>query len=519
MPKTDRRVLNEKPIYLTSYLLILAVVQANFHLCHDYDRIDTQGTKNGEGAPSTQNSHAAVPAYLRLQSKIGVLVLRAGFRVVVVAMLAPIVYSLPIGIYPYSIRIFSWRSTRLWAKLFYTLPHATSPPGIGPFHLMLLLRTLISGFMLVMLWEVGNEAFSAYVAQEPLKNERPITFESRDPNGSLLTGLKGQKIQTRVRDFTIVLIRHANYTKAFAFWELAYISQRFEGRRKAIFEDIDRKGGSMWSQILSICLETIGEMATRIDNYENPPAPQTNASTHDEIKSLPRLTEPLKSGLGGSDDLFSSPSRKASGFEAKLFSRDKTSTNNLSPRVKQLASKAESAVLTPEQRQTVTSGGYVGLLRQPFLQLLQYRIGQPFRQEYRRKMAAVVLGQPYGDVGIIVDAVDSLTRFAVCSLTEDKFGNVQRDVKLIIRTFTTAVTKLEQFRDNVGFHWTDVEQRRESPEVDTILAALKGGLDELVAAFGDYSEDLRLSQSEMRMAREAAATPAKSRTEMGQKGR
>lgn len=198
MSKTDRRVLNEKPIYLTSYLLILAVVQASFHLYYDYDRIDTQGTKKGEGSSSTQDSHITIPAFLRLQSNIMALALRAGLRVVAVAILAPMVYSIPIGFYPYSIRNFSWRSTRLWAKLFYTLPNATSPPGIGPFHLMLLLRTLISGFMLVMLWELGNAAFSAYVAQEPLKNERPITFESRDPNGSLLTGLKGQKIQTRV---------------------------------------------------------------------------------------------------------------------------------------------------------------------------------------------------------------------------------------------------------------------------------------------------------------------------------
>jgi len=135
-------------------------------------------------------------------------------------------------------------------------------------------------------------------------------------------------------------------------------------------------------------------------------------------------------------------------------------------------------------------------------------------------MAAVVLGQPYGDVGIIVDAIDALTRFAVCSLTEDKYGNVQRDVKLIIRTFTTTVTKLEGFKKSLGVHWTDIEKKQESPEADAILVALKGGLNELVTAFGDYSEDLRLSQSEMRMAREAATpapAPALVRPEMEQR--
>jgi nucleoporin NDC1 len=120
-------------------------------------------------------------------------------------------------------------------------------------------------------------------------------------------------------------------------------------------------------------------------------------------------------------------------------------------------------------------------------------------------MAAIVLGSPYGDVGIIVDAIDALTRFSVCSLIEDKYGNVQRDVPLIIRTLTSTVNKLKDFKKNSKFHWTDVEKDRVCPEVDAVLIVLKTGLDELISAFGNYSQDLGLSQSEMRKAREAAA--------------
>lgn len=178
--------------------------------------------------------------------------------------------------------------------------------------------------------------------------------------------------------------------------------------------------------------------------------------------------------------------------------------------------QAEDVILTPKQKEEVTAQGFSAVFKDWATWFLRTNFGGPFRQEYRRRIRTVVLGSPYGDVGIIVDAIDSLTRFAVKSLKEDKYGNVQRDVKLIIRTFTTTVTKLEKFKDTLEFHWTDVEKKRESPEVDTILAALKGGLNELIHAFGDYSEDLRLSQSEMRMAREAA-TPV--RPEMQQAGR
>lgn len=164
-------------------------------------------------------------------------------------------------------------------------------------------------------------------------------------------------------------------------------------------------------------------------------------------------------------------------------------------------------VLTPEQKQLMDAQGFTGLIGPWALWVIKSNLGWPFRQEYRRRIGAVVLGSPYGDVGIIVDAIDSLTRLSVCSLKEDKYGNVQRDVKLIIQTLTNTITQLEGFKTRLGIHWTDVNAVRESPEVDAVLAALKSGLGDLVEAFGDYSEDLRLSQSEMRMAREAA-TPA-----------
>jgi nucleoporin NDC1 len=222
----------------------------------------------------------------------------------------------------------------------------------------------------------------------------------------------------------------------------------------------------------------------------------------------------LKDGLKQPGDLFSQPPKPGSTGPRVVQAVGKFAKNHgqsppgaLSPRSRKLFEKAERAVLNPEQKEALASQGFLGLFREWISWLLQTSAGKPFRQEYRRKVAAVVLGQPYGDVGIIVDSIDALTRFAVCSLKEDKYGNVQRDVKLIIRTFTTTVTKLEGFKNSLGIHWTDIARKQESPEADAVLVALKGGLNQLVTAFGDYSEDLRLSQSEMRMAREAA-TPA-----------
>lgn len=58
---------------------------------------------------------------------------------------------------------------------------------------------ITEGTLLVVLWEFVNKTFDVYIAQEPLKNDLPITNDSTDPNGSLLNGLKSKKDTVRVR--------------------------------------------------------------------------------------------------------------------------------------------------------------------------------------------------------------------------------------------------------------------------------------------------------------------------------
>jgi nucleoporin NDC1 len=198
IPKTDRTALNERPVYLTSFLFFVALVQAGFHLFYDYDRLDMPVTKTASDASPDQRSVLVVTPAKQLKAKFPFLVLSSLKRAVAAALVSPVIYSINWGIYPYSIRRFAWSFTRSWAKIFWTLPKSNSLPSIRPFHVSVLFQTLLAGFLLTLLWEVANAAFTAYVAQEPLKNERPITYESRDPNGSLLTGLRGKKLQTRV---------------------------------------------------------------------------------------------------------------------------------------------------------------------------------------------------------------------------------------------------------------------------------------------------------------------------------
>lgn len=201
--KSGRPILNEKPIYLTSFLYFLAIVQTACHIYFDYDRLSLPAIK--VPAPGSTGHKAAVELGPRAQLKhrLGGMVASALKRTIITAVVSPLVYSVNWPIIPFifhfRVRSFAWSFTRTFATIFWKLPKSGALPAHVPFHLSVVLRTIIAGFLLTMIWEFANAAFSAYVTQEPLKNGRPITYESRDPNGSLLTGLNGKQLHTRVR--------------------------------------------------------------------------------------------------------------------------------------------------------------------------------------------------------------------------------------------------------------------------------------------------------------------------------
>lgn len=187
----ERPRLNERPIYLTSYFVFLALVQTGWHLFYDYDRIDMPWKKTKSGDRPDQQADLIVPPFTQLKARLPELAAKSIKRALTMSLIGPLVYS-------YTVRQAAWTWSLLIAKMFWNLPKSTAIPSASPFHWRLLLKSVTGGFYLIMLWEIGNVAFSTYVAQEPLKNDRPITYESRDPNGSLLTGLRGKKLQTRV---------------------------------------------------------------------------------------------------------------------------------------------------------------------------------------------------------------------------------------------------------------------------------------------------------------------------------
>lgn len=281
-------------------------------------------------------------------------------------------------------------------------------------------------------------------------------------------------------------------------WELALIAKDFESRRKMMYEDIDRKDGPMWSQVYKLCLDIVHDIETRIDCYgKAPEAP---------VKELPPTKE-ASHALQISNDpiLLATPTKKSKveSIVGMAAVRSPGQAPRLSPLVQKGYSQAKG-VVDEVARQATSRENLHSPIQKWTRRFLDSPIGVAFRQTYDRRITMVVLGTPYAEPSLCINAISALTRLALHSLTEDSYGNVQRDVSSIIRTFTAVTVKLEKFKADFPIHWTDLGGSKECAEVDEVLVTLKEALRQLVEGFGPYARDIRLTFADMRQAREAA---------------
>ncbi|KAK4175658.1 putative nuclear envelope protein ndc1 [Triangularia setosa] len=482
----DRARLNERTVFLTTHCVLVGVWHGIRHLAGDIDRL-TYGIAKPQNADGNTNAEDrdSNTQLQKLAQKLPEILVFTMTQALTSTTATMVAYSL-------FLRGFIWRMTMSFFRPVYNLPKTNMTPQTLPFSFPIILRCLWTSVLLTFVWTLGNEAFSLFMVKNPLKNNKPLTSESKDPNGSLLNGLKAKKLSIQ----------------CFAMWELAYIARDFTDRRKAIYEDIDRKNGSMWSQVYKICIDTLQQIETRIDNYSKYGKPTVPAPvSYTEQTKVPekkRLTQttPIE------EDVFqASPQRR--GFREAIertvskVATDPGQPSQLSPAAKKIAEYAKDELIKAQKQATGTEDTE-GLAKDFATKFLESPLGWPFRQTYRRKAAKVVLGEPYGEPSLYANAAFALSGLAVKSLQEDKYGNVQRDVAELMRTLTGLVKKIEKFKGGVEVSWTDTENKRESEEVDEILEALKWSLRGLLEGFGVYARELRLSLGDLRMAREAA---------------
>lgn len=182
----DRARLNEKPLFFTCYFITLGLIEALLHLFYDNDRLSLgvvkpNGQQTGDSANQLKEFLAQGPRLL-----IGSVILAACS-----AGLSIVVYSI-------FMRGLVWRTSLFFLRPFYNLPKTNMLPSTWPFSFWVLGKCIFAGSLLAIVWQAGNAAFSIFLVREPLKHGKPLTSESKDPNGSLLNGLKSKKLPFKV---------------------------------------------------------------------------------------------------------------------------------------------------------------------------------------------------------------------------------------------------------------------------------------------------------------------------------
>ena len=192
----ERGKLNERPIYLRSVFFLFAAAQSILHLYNDVDHLKLPIDASQDKVPiqQVQTLTGRLSHRLRLLGPIfswdsnnPVRSARQNIvlRTAVVSLSAPFIYSL-------FIRRTAWEVSRWIASLLWDLP-AQRLSFIPPHYPSLIYRTITAGIQLLFLWESSNAFFSAYVSRQPIKKGVPLSSTSKDPNGTILNGLKSKK--------------------------------------------------------------------------------------------------------------------------------------------------------------------------------------------------------------------------------------------------------------------------------------------------------------------------------------
>lgn len=186
----DRARLNEKPIFYTVHFLLFGVVQGVLHIFRDDDRLLLGSVKlDGDDVAAKENQ----PNWqTRLTNEVPALASLA-------AMQSAIALLVNVILYHAALRGLAWRTALFFFRPFYTLPKTNMVPAtLAGINGWMWLRCFLTGFMLLFMWLAGNKMFSVLLVRPPLKVGNPLTSESKDPNGSLLNGLKSKKLPIKV---------------------------------------------------------------------------------------------------------------------------------------------------------------------------------------------------------------------------------------------------------------------------------------------------------------------------------
>jgi nucleoporin NDC1 len=183
--RSGRLQLNERAVYFRTQFFWLSCVQTLFHLVGDYNKLSLPFRKS----LSTQG---AIDPKVRVVQKLGQIITASGIKLMLSSGVGTLLYF---AIF----RKTAWNCFFVPTKYIFFWTRNSGPKGSAPYAFLdVLSRSLFAEFAILLLWDWTNAVFSEYIAESPLKKGKPLTDDSKDPNGSLLAGLRAKRQLAKV---------------------------------------------------------------------------------------------------------------------------------------------------------------------------------------------------------------------------------------------------------------------------------------------------------------------------------
>ncbi|RMZ88340.1 hypothetical protein DV736_g4425, partial [Chaetothyriales sp. CBS 134916] len=460
--KTPDR-LNEKPIYVTCFCVLMGITHAFRHLYYQHSTLRIPIAPPPTPDVKDQRTHPVVDLSIQFKQQVHSLVWRNLLISGAVTVAAPFIYTA-------FLRQSAWMVQLSFAKLFFNLSRSNARPTGFPPLVGMLPRTFFLAMLLGLTWEVSCFLFLAYMATPPTNKGKPLSDFSKDPNGTLYTGLRAKR----------------DLIKTFAFWELAIIAESQGERRKAIFDDIDRPTGPIWASMLDEALKVIKGIDERI---EGPAAMKASQPTDQApLKSLPKLLPPPdKTNVVAKPKAGVSRRAKIAGLLSDEAIKIGSSSHPMESPLSNVGRAVERV-----------GHGQASPLERVITTARNSSVGWLFISTNAAAVKGKVLGSPFGNAVLIVDAIESTTKVLVASMQDDNYGKAIRGVPLAVKQFTKTITLIDALLEKTPPNDGD------NTEVSIIYGRLKAGLTELLSAFQQFLFDTGLSVAELNDAKRAA---------------
>lgn len=465
--------LNERPIYLRFFFLGLGFIQSLVHIYLDASAAPVKEMKRDSG---TINNNLANLVDLIKQEAQEMVTLAIGCSAAT-SLLGPFIYN---GL----LRRSMWQLHVSMARLFANLARSEiNAPGsfyVGG----IMFKLFFWGVVLSFTWQLNLAIFKHFMVQRPLKNNLPLSSSSKDPNGTLLQGLRTKN----------------DLVKTFAFWELDFIAVTSPDRRKAIFTDIERPSQPpMISSMLTAGLDVLKALDSRIagpaptqptTNPQGGPAQDPNVHRLPKILPNPRQTQATIYGRPPPAATLTERFVDMASQEVKQIGSSPNAWQPKTDSIKRLAIEYSSPIKEKLQSR---------LNDVPQSPIGRYLFDSPIRI-----IKSTIVGTPNADPSQILFAINSTTKLLVASLEEDSYGRAIEGVSSTVQQFMNTIYAIESFTqkytDGGVVASIDADYLHDVVEIHK---KLKASLKEILDRFQGFVAS-RLSIKDLNDARKAA---------------